>query len=172
MFIRRPYVAAQLWQRCVSGNVPSCSRAKWAHCSSALATAGAFGAVTFLIDGHFPLVATCESEASRREKGDSKVCVCGGSGGIGQPLSLLMALDDNVAELSVQDVTMAMVPAAGVAADLGHLEKKTKVVPYSIDPSRPGVDQLKDCLTGCDLVLIPAGLPRKPGMTRDDLFNA
>merc|ERR1712217_222289 len=24
--------------------------------------------------------------------------------------------------------------------------------------------------TGCDLVLVPAGMPRKPGMTRDDLF--
>jgi malate dehydrogenase len=102
--------------------------------------------------------------------GNFKVCVCGGAGGIGQPLSLLMAMDDNVAELSVQDVTMAMVPAAGVAADLSHLEKKTKVVPYSIDPSKPGVDQLQACLTGCDLVLVPAGLPRKPGMTRDDLF--
>merc|ERR1719478_930583 len=30
---------------------------------------------------------------------------------------------------------------------------------------------LKDCLTGCHLVLVPAGLPRKPGMTRDDLFK-
>merc|ERR1712066_538031 len=28
----------------------------------------------------------------------------------------------------------------------------------------------EDCLTGCHLVLVPAGLPRKPGMTRDDLF--
>jgi malate dehydrogenase len=26
-------------------------------------------------------------------------------------------------------------------------------------------------LTGADLVVIPAGVPRKPGMTRDDLFN-
>jgi malate dehydrogenase len=26
-------------------------------------------------------------------------------------------------------------------------------------------------LTGCDVVVIPAGVPRKPGMTRDDLFN-
>merc|ERR1719213_109665 len=33
------------------------------------------------------------------------------------------------------------------------------------------VDNLKDCLTGCNLVLIPAGMPRKPGMTRDDLFK-
>merc|ERR1712176_911782 len=29
---------------------------------------------------------------------------------------------------------------------------------------------LEDCLTGCHLVLVPAGVPRKPGMTRDDLF--
>lgn len=26
-------------------------------------------------------------------------------------------------------------------------------------------------LEGADLVIIPAGVPRKPGMTRDDLFN-
>lgn len=26
-------------------------------------------------------------------------------------------------------------------------------------------------LKGCDVVVIPAGVPRKPGMTRDDLFN-
>merc|ERR1719215_1564992 len=30
---------------------------------------------------------------------------------------------------------------------------------------------LKECLAGCDLVLVPAGMPRKPGMTRDDLFK-
>lgn len=30
---------------------------------------------------------------------------------------------------------------------------------------------LKAALTGCDIVVIPAGVPRKPGMTRDDLFN-
>merc|ERR1712157_396838 len=29
----------------------------------------------------------------------------------------------------------------------------------------------KDALSGCDLVLIPAGMPRKPGQTRDDLFK-
>lgn len=26
-------------------------------------------------------------------------------------------------------------------------------------------------MEGCDVVIIPAGVPRKPGMTRDDLFN-
>jgi len=30
---------------------------------------------------------------------------------------------------------------------------------------------LENALTGMDLVIIPAGVPRKPGMTRDDLFN-
>lgn len=34
-----------------------------------------------------------------------------------------------------------------------------------------GKDQLNASLEGVDLVLIPAGVPRKPGMTRDDLFN-
>jgi len=34
-----------------------------------------------------------------------------------------------------------------------------------------GPEQLSGALYGCHLVLIPAGVPRKPGMTRDDLFN-
>lgn len=34
-----------------------------------------------------------------------------------------------------------------------------------------GDAELEACLKGCDLVVIPAGVPRKPGMTRDDLFN-
>lgn len=29
----------------------------------------------------------------------------------------------------------------------------------------------QDSLKGCEVVVIPAGVPRKPGMTRDDLFN-
>lgn len=99
-----------------------------------------------------------------------KVVVCGGAGGIGQPLALLMAMHPAVSELAVQDVTMAMVPPAGVAADLGHLEKPSNVRGYAIDPSKPAIDQLEECFTGADLLLVPAGVPRKPGMTRDDLF--
>jgi len=34
-----------------------------------------------------------------------------------------------------------------------------------------GSEQLSGALYGADLVVIPAGVPRKPGMTRDDLFN-
>jgi hypothetical protein len=32
-------------------------------------------------------------------------------------------------------------------------------------------DKLAEAVRGCDLVIIPAGVPRKPGMTRDDLFK-
>lgn len=32
-------------------------------------------------------------------------------------------------------------------------------------------DELGKALTGASVVVIPAGVPRKPGMTRDDLFN-
>ena len=34
-----------------------------------------------------------------------------------------------------------------------------------------GDAELGAALEGADLVVIPAGVPRKPGMTRDDLFN-
>jgi malate dehydrogenase len=33
------------------------------------------------------------------------------------------------------------------------------------------IEHLEECLTGCHLVLIPAGMPRKPGQSRDDLFK-
>merc|ERR1712137_952768 len=79
--------------------------------------------------------------------------------------------DDNVGELSVYDLTIAMVPPAGVAADLGHLEKKVKVKCYAKSLEDKAINVLGDCLSGCDLVLVPAGMPRKPGQTRDDLFK-
>ncbi|KDO21451.1 malate dehydrogenase [Saprolegnia parasitica CBS 223.65] len=33
------------------------------------------------------------------------------------------------------------------------------------------MENIEEALTGMDVVVIPAGVPRKPGMTRDDLFN-
>merc|ERR1712196_304031 len=33
------------------------------------------------------------------------------------------------------------------------------------------VDKAGECLTGCHLVLVPAGVPRKPGQDRKDLLN-
>lgn len=40
-----------------------------------------------------------------------------------------------------------------------------QVVGYAEDSN------LGKALEGSDVVIIPAGVPRKPGMTRDDLFN-
>jgi len=90
-----------------------------------------------------------------------KVTVMGASGGIGQPLSLLIKQSPLVTQLSLYDI----VGTVGVAADLSHIETKAKVTGYT------GPDQLEESLVGCEVVIIPAGVPRKPGMTRDDLFN-
>jgi malate dehydrogenase len=105
------------------------------------------------------------------KKGNFKVCVCGGSGGIGQPLSMLMAMDPNCAELSIYDLSVAMVPPQGVAADLAHLEKRVRVTGYQKTLEEKAGDVLGECLSGCHLVLVPAGVPRKPGQSRDDLFK-
>merc|ERR1739845_300613 len=48
---------------------------------------------------------------------------------------------------------------------------KCSVKGYCLELADKPVDKLEECLTGCHLVLIPAGMPRKPGMTRDDLFK-
>jgi len=103
--------------------------------------------------------------------GGYKVCVVGGAGGIGQPLSLLMAMDPNVGELCVYDLTLAMVPAAGVAADLSHINTAVKCRSYAFDKDDKAIDKAEECLTGCHLVLVPAGVPRKPGQDRKDLLN-
>lgn len=99
------------------------------------------------------------------------MCVVGGAGGIGQPLCLLMATDPNVAELCVYDLTIAAVPAAGVAADLSHINTAVKCRPYAFDKDDRALDKAEECLTGCHLVLVPAGVPRKPGQDRKDLLN-
>lgn len=85
----------------------------------------------------------------------------GASGGIGQPLSLLMKQSPLVTELSLYDI----VNTPGVAADLSHIDTPAKVKGFT------GPNELKDSLKGAQVVIIPAGVPRKPGMTRDDLFN-
>lgn len=48
--------------------------------------------------------------------------------------------------------------------DLSHINTPAKVTGYK-------GDGLATALEGSDIVIIPAGVPRKPGMTRDDLFN-
>ncbi|RHZ67030.1 hypothetical protein Glove_303g64 [Diversispora epigaea] len=91
-----------------------------------------------------------------------KVVVLGAAGGIGQPLSLLLKLNHAITELALYDI----VNSQGVAADLAHIDTPAKVTGYL-----PPNNGLKLALTGAHLILIPAGVPRKPGMTRDDLFK-
>ncbi len=98
-----------------------------------------------------------------------KVAVLGANGGIGQPLSLLLKLSPNVTELSLYDI----VGTPGVAADLSHIPSSAQVtgnLPSSGTWPPTHDTGLEACLKDADVVVIPAGVPRKPGMTRDDLF--
>lgn len=91
----------------------------------------------------------------------AKVSVLGAAGGIGQPLSLLLKQSTLISELALYDVANTV----GVACDLSHIESAAQVKGYV------GDSQLEECLQGSKIVVMPAGVPRKPGMTRDDLFN-
>ncbi|GBE79032.1 malate dehydrogenase [Sparassis latifolia] len=90
----------------------------------------------------------------------TKVAVLGAGGGIGQPLSLLLKTNHLVTSLSLYDIR----GAPGVAADISHIDTASEVHGYP-------ADKLDHALEGAQIVVIPAGVPRKPGMTRDDLFN-
>ncbi|EJD36197.1 malate dehydrogenase [Auricularia subglabra TFB-10046 SS5] len=91
-----------------------------------------------------------------------KVVVLGAAGGIGQPLSLLLKINPLVTELGLFDI----VNTPGVVADLSHISTPAKTA-----GALPPNDGLKTTLKGAQVVVIPAGVPRKPGMTRDDLFK-
>ena len=84
---------------------------------------------------------------------NANVAVLGASGGIGQPLSLLLKMSPFVSKLNLYDINHT----PGVAADLSHISTKAKVKGFL------GPEQLDDCLKGAEVVLIPAGVPRKPG---------
>ncbi|CAM8984219.1 unnamed protein product [Rhodiola kirilowii] len=90
-----------------------------------------------------------------------KVAVLGAAGGIGQPLSLLIKMSPLVSALHLYDIANVK----GVAADLSHCNTPSQVLDFT------GQSELASALKGVNVVVIPAGVPRKPGMTRDDLFN-
>ncbi|KAF4637165.1 hypothetical protein G7Y89_g925 [Cudoniella acicularis] len=78
------------------------------------------------------------------------------------PLSLLLKTSPLISELALYDV----VNTPGVAADLSHISSPAKITGYL-----PKDDGAKLAFKDADIIVIPAGIPRKPGMTRDDLFN-
>jgi malate dehydrogenase len=91
-----------------------------------------------------------------------KVAVLGAAGGIGQALALLLKLDlPENSELSLYDVAPV---TPGVAKDLSHIPTSVKVTGFGGDDATPALE-------GADVVLISAGVARKPGMDRSDLFN-
>lgn len=91
-----------------------------------------------------------------------KVTVLGAAGGIGQALSLLLKLDlPENSLLSLYDISPI---TPGVAKDLSHIPTSVKVTGYAGDDINPALE-------GSDVVLICAGVARKPGMDRADLFN-
>jgi len=91
-----------------------------------------------------------------------KVVILGAAGGIGQALGLLLKTElPSGTELSLYDIAPV---TPGVAADLSHIPTPVKVEGFSgKDPS--------PALLNADIVLISAGVARKPGMDRSDLFN-
>ncbi|CAE6424064.1 unnamed protein product [Rhizoctonia solani] len=107
-----------------------------------------------------PTARTFSTSSSRLTKHIRTLTQLDVLGGIGQPLSLLLKQDKLVSSLSLYDIR----GAPGVAADVSHVDTPSTVNGYP-------QDKLAEALKGVKVVVIPAGVPRKPGMTRDDLFN-
>lgn len=98
-----------------------------------------------------------------------KVCVLGAAGGIGQPLSLILKQQlPRGSTLKLYDLA----GTAGVAADLSHVDSDVNVEwEQGKLPPVPECPALARIARDVDVFVIVAGVPRKPGMTRDDLFK-
>jgi malate dehydrogenase len=91
-----------------------------------------------------------------------KVAVLGAAGGIGQALSLLLKTQLPAgSELSLYDIAPV---TPGVAVDLSHIPTQVAIKGFAGEDPSPALE-------GADIVLISAGVARKPGMDRSDLFN-
>lgn len=98
-----------------------------------------------------------------------KIVIAGAAGGIGQPLTMLLKVQlPTGSVLSIYDVVPAI---NGVAADVSHISTGVKLESYLGDMKNPNTPEVDKAMKDADIVVIPAGVPRKPGMTRDDLFK-
>ncbi len=93
-----------------------------------------------------------------------KIALIGG-GQIGQILAMLAAQKE-MGDIVVLDVPEYVNPVKGKALDL------MEMAPHgNYDAEITGTSDYKD-ITGSDVVIITAGLPRKAGMTREDLLSS
>ncbi|AEH34272.1 Malate dehydrogenase [Vibrio anguillarum 775] len=91
-----------------------------------------------------------------------KVAVIGAAGGIGQALALLLKNHLPAgSDLALYDIAPV---TPGVAADLSHIPTPVSIKGYAGEDPTPALE-------GADVVLVSAGVARKPGMDRADLFN-
>ena len=91
-----------------------------------------------------------------------KVAVLGAAGGIGQALALLLKTQlPSGSDLALYDIAPV---TPGVAKDLSHIPTDVRITGFAGEDPTPALE-------GADIVLISAGVARKPGMDRSDLFN-
>ncbi|WP_348666083.1 malate dehydrogenase [Arsenophonus symbiont of Ornithomya chloropus] len=91
-----------------------------------------------------------------------KIAILGAAGGVGQALSLLLKNQlPSGSKLHLYDITIGI---SGIAKDLSHIPTNVTVVGFS-------ADDIKPALHNVDIVLITAGISRKPGKYRSELFN-
>ncbi|HCT4686898.1 TPA: malate dehydrogenase [Morganella morganii] len=91
-----------------------------------------------------------------------KVAVLGAAGGIGQALALLLKTQlPSGSDLTLYDIAPVTL---GVAKDLSHIPTDVRITGFAGEDPTPALE-------GADIVLISAGVARKPGMDRSDLFN-
>ncbi|XP_027166292.1 malate dehydrogenase, glyoxysomal-like [Coffea eugenioides] len=90
-----------------------------------------------------------------------RVAILGAAGAVGQPLAMLMKKNPLVSVLHLYDVSNTY----GVTADLGHMDTGAVVIGFI------GEEQLEVALTGMELIIILAGAPRNPEMSKDEILK-
>ena len=92
-----------------------------------------------------------------------KIALIGG-GQIGQILAMLAA-EKELGDVVILDIPQLEGPVKGKALDL------MEMAPHgNYDANIIGTSDYKD-IAGADVVIVTAGLPRKPGMSREDLLD-
>jgi len=93
-----------------------------------------------------------------------KIALIGGGGSIGQ-IAALMVAQKELGDVILFDIPQMGDPLKGKALDLKELSPAA-----GFNADLTGATDYKD-IAGADVVIVTAGIPRKPGMTRDDLLK-